>query len=92
MDFHLFYRDTERLNVQTKLGSVVESLANIVVGFSINFCCNLIILPWFGFDIHPLAAFNMGLIFTAVSLARSYALRRWFNGLKFSRFNVEGAK
>lgn len=78
--------------MQTRLGSVIESLANIVVGFSINFCCNLIILPWFGFDIHPLAAFNMGLIFTAVSLVRGYVLRRWFNGLKFPQFNTGATK
>jgi hypothetical protein len=76
--------------VQTKLGSVIEALANIVVGFAINWCANMVILPWFGFNIKPLAAFNMGLVFTAVSLARSYVLRRWFNGLKFG--NAEGAK
>jgi hypothetical protein len=68
---------------QTKLGSFVEAWANIFVGFSINWCANMLILPMFGFNIRPLAAFNMGLIFTAISLARSYALRRWFNGLKF---------
>lgn len=69
--------------MQTKTGSFVEAWANIVVGFSINFAANLVILPWFGFDITPSKAFGIGVIFTVISLARSYVLRRWFNGLKF---------
>lgn len=68
---------------QTQLGSFIEAWANIAVGFTINWCANMLILPLFGFHIKPLAAFNMGLIFTIISLARSYVLRRWFNGLKF---------
>lgn len=69
---------------QTKFGSVVESLANIAVGFAINFTANMLILPLFGFDtLTASKAFGIGLIFTLISLARSYVLRRWFNGLKF---------
>jgi hypothetical protein len=68
---------------QTKLGSFIESLANIVVGFTINFFANLAILPWFGFKVSAGGAFEIGLIFTVISLVRSYVLRRWFNGLKF---------
>ena len=43
----------------------------------------MLILPLFGFHIGPGAAFNMGPIFTVISLVRSYVLRRWFNSLKF---------
>jgi hypothetical protein len=68
---------------QTKLGSFVEAWANIAVGFTINFAANMTILPWFGFKVSAGSAFEIGLIFTAISLARSYVLRRWFNGLKF---------
>ena len=68
---------------QTKLGSFVEAWANIVVGFSINWCANLLILPLYGFKISGGQAFSIGLIFTVISLVRSYVLRRWFNGLKF---------
>ena len=67
---------------QTKLGSFIEAWANIVIGFTINWCANMIVLPWFGFNIKPLAAFNMGLIFTIISLIRSYYLRRLFNRIK----------
>ncbi len=70
-------------NMQTKLGSFAEAWANIAVGFAINFTANLIVLPWFGLAITPSKAFGIGLIFTVISLVRSYVLRRWFNGLKF---------
>lgn len=69
--------------MQTKLGSFVEAWANIAVGFAINFCANLLVLPLFGLNVTPSDAFGIGVIFTAISLVRSYVLRRWFNGLKF---------
>jgi len=69
--------------MQTKLGSLAESAANIAVGFTINYVANLLIFPLFGMHISPGANFIMGLIYTAISLARSYVLRRWFNGLRF---------
>jgi hypothetical protein len=68
---------------QTQLGSFVEAWANIAVGFGINFAANLIVMPWFGFHVTPRDAFGIGIIFTVISLVRSYVLRRWFNGLKF---------
>lgn len=69
---------------QTKLGSIAEAWANIAVGFGINFCANLIILPLFGFTTLTLRTNLMiGVLYTVISLARSYVLRRWFNGLKF---------
>lgn len=67
---------------QTRLGSFIEAWANIVIGFSINWVANMLILPLFGFNIKPMAAFNMGLIFTVISLVRSYWLRRLFNKIK----------
>lgn len=69
---------------QTKLGSVAEAWANIAVGFGVNFTANMVILPLFGF--HSLTLKNnfiIGMLYTVISLVRSYVLRRWFNGLKF---------
>lgn len=75
--------------MQTKLGSITEAAANIAVGFSINWCANLLVLPLFGFNVSGGQAFHIGLIFTGISLARSYVLRRWFNGLKFGQVKPE---
>lgn len=69
---------------QTKLGSIAEAWANIAVGFGVNFAANWFILPLFGFHALTLSAnFEIGLLYTLISLARQYVLRRWFNGLKF---------
>jgi hypothetical protein len=68
-------------HAQSRLGSLVESMVNVVVGFGINFTMNLLILPlFFGHHISLSANFVMGLVFTVVSVARSYGIRRWFNG------------
>ena len=68
---------------QTKFGSLAEACANIAVGFAINWTANMLILPLFGFDVTGAQAFGIGILFTGISLARQYVLRRWFNGLKF---------
>lgn len=69
---------------QTKLGSFVESWANIAVGFGVNFVANLLILPAFGFTSLTLRKnLVIGAAYTAVSLVRSYIIRRYFNGLKW---------
>jgi hypothetical protein len=69
---------------QTRLGSLTESLANLAIGFSVNFAANWLLLPLFGFHTLTLKTnFEIGLLYTVISLVRSYILRRWFNGLKF---------
>lgn len=69
---------------QSRIGSFIEAWANIAVGFGINWFVNMTVLPVFGFHVTGGEAFRIGLIFTAISLVRSYVLRRWFNGLKWS--------
>lgn len=69
---------------QTKLGSFAEAWLNIAIGFWINFFANMVILPMFGFASLTLwKNFVIGLLYTVISLVRSYVLRRWFNGLKW---------
>ena len=54
---------------------------NIAVGFTINYCANLIILPLFGFaSLTPGKNFIIGLLYTVISLVRQFVIRRWFNG------------
>jgi hypothetical protein len=64
---------------QTRLGSLIETIINTVIGFSINYTANLLIFPLFGFHIKPGANFILGLMYTVISVARSYCVRRWFN-------------
>jgi hypothetical protein len=64
--------------MQSRLESFIEAWVNILIGFSINYVANLIVLPWFGFNVTPGAAFGIGLVFTVISLVRSYGIRRLF--------------
>jgi hypothetical protein len=64
---------------QSKLGSLIEVLFNIAIGVAINWVANLLILPLYGFQITGGQAFSMGLLFTVISVIRSYIIRRWFN-------------
>lgn len=67
---------------QTRFGSVIESFSNVVIGFGISFLANIIVLPWFGFHVTARDAFGIGIIFTVISIVRSYVLRRVFNKIK----------
>lgn len=66
---------------QTRLGSLIEVCINIAIGFAINWIANIYILPLYGFNITGGQAFSLGLLFTAISVVRSYIIRRWFNAL-----------
>lgn len=65
---------------QTRLGSLIEAGFNVAIGFGINFTANLVVLPAVGLQRPSVAQnFGMGLLFTVISVARSYVIRRWFN-------------
>jgi len=51
----------------------------VAIGFGINFVANLVILPLFGFDITLTDNLYIGLLYTVVSVARSYVVRRFFD-------------
>jgi hypothetical protein len=65
---------------QSKIDSILESITNVMVGFSINFIANLLIFPIFGWSISISQNMILGAIYTIISLLRSYCLRRAFNG------------
>lgn len=66
---------------QTKLQSAVEAVANIAVGYSINLAGNMWVLPALGHDVSFYEANVIGVFFTLISFARSFALRRFYNWL-----------
>lgn len=72
---------------QKKTQSLFEAIVNTGVGFFISMACNMIVLPWFGFHVSAAQAFWIGVIFTFISIARGYVLRRFFN-----RIMVKGQK
>jgi hypothetical protein len=66
---------------QSRAHSLLEAHVNVAVGFGINYLANLYLLPWWGFQVRASQALGMGLVFTGISLVRSYVLRRVFNGV-----------
>lgn len=63
--------------MQSKLESLVEAVVNTAVGFVINYFANFFILNAMGFGVSPGKAFLISMLFTAISIARGYAIRRW---------------
>jgi hypothetical protein len=65
--------------MQTSRQSALEAFANILVGYSVNFLANMLILPLFGFDISISQNMFLGVLYTIISFFRSYAIRRFYN-------------
>ena len=64
---------------QTRFGSLIEAMLNVGIGFVINMAANFVILPLVGFNITLGQNLFIGVLYTLVSVARSYVIRRWFN-------------
>lgn len=67
---------------QTRIMSAVESVANVAVGYGIAVATQAAVFPLFGIQATVTDHLAIGAIFTAVSLVRSYVLRRVFNRIK----------
>lgn len=67
--------------MQSRLQSLIEAWINVAIGFSINLVANLVVLPLFGYQVTVGDAFGIGLVFTAISIVRSYLIRRMFNSI-----------
>ena len=63
---------------QSRLMSLVESVANVIVGYGVAVVTQILIFPIFGLHTTLAQNLKMGAIFTIVSIARSFALRRVF--------------
>ena len=64
---------------QTRIGSLIESIANIIIGYGIAVTSQVLIFPLFGINIPFTDNLQIGVYFTVISLIRSYIIRRWFN-------------
>ena len=63
--------------MQTRLESFIEVWINVGIGFLINLLANFLILPAFGLAVTFGQSFWIGVAFTAISIVRSYIIRRW---------------
>lgn len=72
--------------MQSRIGSLIESAANVAIGYGVAVASQLAIFPLFGIHIPLADNLLIGVWFTVISLIRSYVIRRWFNG-----FRVQGS-
>lgn len=67
---------------QPRLWSMVESVANVAVGYTVAIATQMAVFPLFGIHASTGDHLMIGVIFTGVSLVRSYVLRRFFNRIR----------
>lgn len=70
---------------QSQLMSLIESASNVVVGFGVAVAVQSFVFPLFGIGV-PLGT-NAGIaaIFTIISIARSFVLRRIFEAVRVAQ-------
>ncbi len=65
--------------------SLVEAVANVAVGYGVAVVTQIVIFPIFGLHTTLAQNLKMGAVFTVVSIARSFALRRVFEAIRVRR-------
>ena len=68
--------------MQSRCMSLAEAVTNVLLGYGIAVMTQVTVFPLFGLVATLGDNLLLGIIFTGVSLVRSYALRRMFNTLK----------
>ncbi|WP_459178384.1 DUF7220 family protein [Albidovulum salinarum] len=67
---------------QSRVMSLVESITNVLVGYGFAVVTQILIFPVFGLHTTLAQNLKMGAVFTVVSIARSYLLRRLFEAIR----------
>ena len=65
--------------MQSKKDSLIESLTSTTIGWLIGVILNMLVLPLFDYDVSLTDGVLISIIFTAVSVVRSYVVRRIFD-------------
>ena len=67
---------------QSRTMSLVEAVTNVLIGYGVAVATQMLVFPLFGFAASLQDNLAIGFVFTAVSLVRSYLLRRAFEALR----------
>lgn len=67
---------------QSHAMSLIEAVTNVIVGYGVAVVTQILIFPIFGLHTTLSQNLKMGAIFTIVSIARSFALRRVFEAIR----------
>jgi hypothetical protein len=64
---------------QTRFQSMVEAWANVLIGWLVAVTSQVLIFPLFGIQVPLSTNIKISIFFTAISIIRSYSLRRFYN-------------
>lgn len=67
---------------QSRAMSLVEAIANVVVGYGLAVLTQILVFPIFGLNASIGDNLTLAFFFTVISLARSFVLRRLFEALR----------
>jgi hypothetical protein len=67
---------------QTRTHSLIEAVANIAIGAGVSFSAQLVVYPLLGIAVSMAQNVAILLIFTVISIVRSYLLRRMFEHIR----------
>ncbi len=67
---------------QSRVMSATESIVNVAVGYAVAVLAQLAVFPMFGMTVRLSDNLLIGLIFTVVSIVRSFTLRRVFEAVR----------
>ena len=67
---------------QSRLMSLVEATVNAVIGYVVAVLTQIMVFPLFALRTSLSEHCALGLVFTVVSIARSYVLRRAFEAIR----------
>lgn len=70
---------------QSRLMSLAEAVANVIVGYGVAVVTQILIFPIFGLHTTLAQNLQMGLLFTGVSIIRSFLLRRLFEAIRVTK-------
>ena len=70
---------------QSRLMSLVEAITNVIVGYGVAVVTQILIFPIFGLHTTLAQNLQMGLLFTGVSVIRSFLLRRLFEAIRVAK-------
>ncbi len=67
---------------QSRVMSMLEEIANVAVGYGVAVVTQILIFPVFGLHTTLAQNLKMSALFTIVSIAHSFALRRVFEAIR----------
>lgn len=68
--------------MQSKTHSLIEVLCGTAIGYVVAVATQILVFPLFDIEVTSAENLTIAAIFTVVSIARGYAVRRLFNSLR----------